>query len=489
MNIRNFFGLPAAVALVAAMIMQGCNVDKSAADDAAREMYEHITPRGAVLIRIDVKGLLENAGAEFSDGCFAPGEALQLYWDMMAAEMSDPEEMAMVKVLKAIDMGNVVLSSYAAAPHGFYITAPLRDKKLMMEVLEEDSGLKRLDPEQFDDGELDDDGLEMLKEFREFEIFVEDDIYYMVRGNQIYATDYPAYVVDDYRESASGSVASDMKLYDLLTGGTITMLTDIDMMEGYAGDVVPEEYYGCHLAVNLTLDGIEAEASVKVYDEEYEQQRLDLSAYAAPLSAGDFRVLPSDANLVAGVGCPTPWVLQMLTEMTGFDYTGSALIEEFIGAFDGPVVAGITMPSSLTDIMNPAAWKVTLAIGFDEEIATTMLSWLQLFGGREYAPGYVIDVPTEFFGSIPLYMGYMDGSLVVSTSPLSARRGYKGAGSLEGATAGARVSLPAECAAMRLNGYDFGIDAGLRADSDGLKLNLKLTDTDMALLATLLWLL
>ncbi|MDE6802536.1 MAG: hypothetical protein K2J06_07200, partial [Muribaculaceae bacterium] len=112
MNLKKIFGMPVVAGLFVTTLLAGCSGDKKSvtASEAANEMYQHISMDAAVLMRVDLKAVAENAGADFSGGKFKPGKVLQEVIDQVADEAPEVNEELLDKIFAAVDMENVVLS-------------------------------------------------------------------------------------------------------------------------------------------------------------------------------------------------------------------------------------------------------------------------------------------------------------------------------------------------------------------------------------------
>ena len=91
MNFKKFLGLPVAAGLLVTAMLAGCSGEKKSvsASEAAGEMYSHISADATVLVRVDFKSVMENAGADFSGDKFKPGKVLQEVLDKVTDEVPE----------------------------------------------------------------------------------------------------------------------------------------------------------------------------------------------------------------------------------------------------------------------------------------------------------------------------------------------------------------------------------------------------------------
>ena len=490
MNLKKIFGMPVVAGLFVTTLLAGCSGDNKSvtASEAANEMYQHISMDAVVLMRVDLKAVAENAGADFSGGKFKPGKVLQEVIDQVADEAPEVNDELLDKIFAAVDMENVVLSVDNGSE--VFFTAPLTDREFVVTEFQ-DEKLKKFDISEIDASAYSNQGREKAEEVGKYDIYYSeaDDtpVYFMIRDNQMWVASSPNTVMNDYTQAVeTGSVASNRKCLDVLTAGTVNAIINYEALTRMGLAQMPEGMKIAYAGVNLVLDGGKMKGEMRVYDKEFVKQSYDSKELGQPISAADFSMIPADANLVMALGCPNKAGIQTILSLVKLEPFVKSIAEEVLNGLEGSIVLGATVPTSMTDIANLPAWNVTLAVGFEKETAENLLSMLPLIGGKKQGTGYSIDVPVEHMGNVTLYVAYEKGQIVVSTAPLDSRRGFASAKTLVGSAFGMYVNLLSDGLAMQLSGMDCGVQADMIINEEGAEGQLHLTDTKNALLTTIL---
>lgn len=472
MKIKKIMSIPAMAAVMALAVMTGCgkgSEKKAETTQAAEEMYEHISADATAIARFDLEGVLENAGADFSGGQFKAGKALQPIIDNVVKENPGFSEELLDKFLGSVDIKDVVLS---ASSEGYiFFTAPLLDKEFLTK-------------------ELDCKAFRHAGELEGFDVYIceeDDELYVMFRGEQVWLTNHYAYVISDYANAATNPVAGKAGLLDVLREGDMTVVMDVPALYAAVGEpmtpALKEIKYG---SVVAEFKENKLSCVAKCYNEAMKPVDYDFTADMAPVTNSELKMMPADANIVMALGKPSEKSLDQILDMVGgLDQMSKTFVKQALGGIEGSIVVGLTVPESERDMMNPAAWDLTLAVGFNEDAADGLLSMASMFGARKSGNGYIyrIDYATFHFN---VYFGYANGQLVISTSPLDSNRGFKGASQFDGSPFGIVVDLPAGSGLLKMAQLTYGLSGELYyKDSTGIG-NLELTGTNGKFLETII---
>lgn len=464
MKIKKIFSIPVLAGLLAMVMLAGCGnkKDSTAISAAASNMYEHVSTSSILIAKVNGQTLLDNAGIKVN------GDKLTLP-HAIKREFHNPEaERQLAKLAGTLDLNSILV--VMKSENDYFYTAPTADSNRLRKMLSD-----------FADEEV----------YEGFHIYhVDYNVFAIVRDNQVWLTNSPGIVFDDYEEASINSIADSKKLCEKLRAGTVSAIFDVKEFErvnGYVYDMgldIPGDFVG----MTVDLSGAKLTGSLDIYDSKFNNVSLDISSMIdGKISAGDFASLPSDADIVLAVAKPNKDFISTVLSLVEIDDFQRILAEEVLSGINGSIAVGVKIPSKARNLMDPLAWEITAAVNFDEDKANNILSFLPMVAdAREYGDGYVINVDVDRYRSMPVYIGYKNGQVVASTSPLTESRGYAGAQALNATAMGLIFNIPAGTVLKEIAGVNFGVAGDLIISDDGLDGSVELTNTNKTLLTTLL---
>lgn len=245
----------------------------------------------------------------------------------------------------------------------------------------------------------------------------------------------------------------------------------------------PSEFSGKYIVANFNLDGKKGSYELGVMDKD--GKRMDFSSKFADINPDFLAFMPSDANFVAAIGGIADDTLKNGIEVLA-NQVGMAPI--FKG-LDGPIALGVSISPNITyeELMsiNPnnisSIFKMSATAHYTGSQAESNVNYFKsmLAGGANMvstAEGFKVSED-----GIDIYIGADKGYLVASNFPTTSQ-GFKDlSGKVKGYPIVAYTAI-APCKLTRSIGMNYGAESLTWLDSDGLKGEFKLTDTDLNVL-------
>ncbi len=245
----------------------------------------------------------------------------------------------------------------------------------------------------------------------------------------------------------------------------------------------PSEFSGKYIVANFNLDGKKGSYELGVMDKD--GKRMDFSSKFADIDPDFLAYMPSDANFVAAIGGVADSTLKNGIEALA-NQTG---IAPLIKGLNGTIAIGMSMSPNITydELLSPnpdnlsSIMKISVAAHYADSQAESNVNFLKnmLAGGANMvstAEGFKFSEGANSF-----YVGAANGYLVGSNFPTTSEGCKDLSGKVKGYPIVAYTAV-APCKLTRSIGMNFGAESLTWLDSDGLKGEFKLTDTDLNVL-------
>lgn len=469
------------LACMALLILGACSGkkddNKNLPQDKAEQM-KNVSTDGVIFISANLIDVFENSGGTVENNHYSLGTTVKQLIRKFSDENPQNIEQKFNMMVPMIDPSSIIIKVFA--DNHFICSVPVKEKEALIKMLDRKG--------------------RPVKSDSSFSTYSLDDVYVMVMGDLVWATDDPEVVINDVNRAQSNPIYNNDYMTDLFTQNTGAVLIDINGIKSIRGidrnfrdilNSIPKDV--ANVVGTFNLKGNDMGIKFIALDKSYKPcENPVVTEKISPLKASEFASLPADADVVVGLGQIDKNTLNSLANVicdeAGVDGFYKMVVTEFINGINGSIVGGISFPKDggIDALQDPMEYNATVAIGFNQDTAEAILPLIaQAPDVYRSGNGYRYDLRIDRNHSISIYFGYKNNQLVVSTMPLE-KGGYRGGSQLDGSLVGATVNIDKNSIISREAELPWGIAIKLLVGSSSCDINLGLTDTDGYMLENIL---
>lgn len=404
-----------------------------------------------MVVRINLDKVLASAGFTKDGAKYVPGEGVnRLLAEATGADRARFDDF--ISALPALDAENAY---FFTLKNDAYLTCPLRHRAAIVEALTENSGK----PEEKDG----------LMYFNDGIIVSDNQIWMSMPLNDDKLTEILA---DAKKASARGNDVIVKAMTE--NEAALSVVINYKALSGLnplfaASSMLMSDYLDSFLTYHISLEGNALNFTGSMI--RTDGSAISMSEIASEIDDKFLKFVPSTAIAALAFGKPDEEALQHM--LNGMPAYVSNIIEPYVKAIDGTVAAAVTPPADMHQLLNPTAWTFTLMAQYDESGAGELLRMAAGLGQQglnvtTMDDQIMINVPGGIDGYSPanFYVGYLDGTLVASTQPISSKNSNEFAKEFAGYYSAGFLHVPAAGEIVRTLALPFGIDGYLHCEGE-----------------------